>query len=363
MGVFKRNKRWWVRYTIPGGKQIREHVTFTGIDPEKITEKMAEDYLSILRAEVIQGKYENVTKSKSIKFEYLINRYLEYTKSYKTFHSHERDISSSKYLTRFFRGISISNLTSWQIEKYLLARQKELTIFGRPPSKASLNREIAMLRHMYNKAIDWNLVSKNPATKVKRYPEKPKPLNILSNEEFTKLHDAASDFLKPILMVAVCTGMRRTEILTLMRSDINMQEGFILVRETKNKEIRTVSISSELKEVLKPIYENGDPEKDVYMFPGKNGLPVKSIQSSFRGALKRSGINHIRFHDLRHCFGSNLATEGVELPVIKKLMGHKNISTTMRYLHPSPQHEKDAVEKIKYSPKQVYCSPLRTNYN
>jgi len=154
MGVFKRNKRWWVRYTIPGGKQIREHVTFTGIDPEKITEKMAEDYLSILRAEVIQGKYENVTKSKSIKFEYLINRYLEYTKSYKTFHSHERDISSSKYLTRFFRGISISNLTSWQIEKYLLARQKELTIFGRPPSKASLNREIAMLRHMYNKAID-----------------------------------------------------------------------------------------------------------------------------------------------------------------------------------------------------------------
>jgi len=360
MGVFKRNKRWWVRYTMPGGKQIREHVTFTGIDPEKITEKMAEDYLSIIRAEVVQGKYENVHSKKSIKFEQLINRYLEYVETYKTFHSHERDVTSTKHLSRYFKGKAINSLTSWQIEKYLSARQKEVTIYGRPPALASLNREIAMLRHMYNKAIEWNLISTNPAAKIKPYPEKARSLEVLSDEDFNKLYDAASEFLKPILMVAVHTGMRRNEILNLKHSDVNMEQGYILIRETKNKEIRTVSISTELKEVLKSIYENGDPEKDVYMFPGKNGLPVKSIKSSFRGALKRSGINHIRFHDLRHCFGSTLSTEGVELPVIGKLMGHKNISTTMRYLHPSPQHEKDAVEKIKYSPKQIYCSPLRT---
>ncbi len=348
MGVYKRGDRWWVRHTIPGAKQIREAVSFKGVKPEDITERMAEDYLAILRSEVVQGKYDNVVNKKAIRFEQLIQRYLEYVETYKTYHSYERDVTSAKHLSRFFKGKPINNLTSWQVEKYLSARQKEATIYGRPPSNASLNREIAMLRHMYNKAIEWNLVSSNPAAKIKPYKEKAKPLAVLTEDEFENLYDAASDFLKPILMVAVHTGMRRNEILNLKRSDVNMQQGYVLVRETKNNEIRSVSLSEELRNELKPICDKINDE-NAYVFPGKDGKPVKSIKSSFRGALKRSGINHIRFHDLRHCFGSKLATEGVELPVIKKLMGHKDLSTTMRYLHPSPQHEKDAVEKISYS--------------
>jgi len=303
-----------------------------------------------LNSGLLSGGLTNVVNKKSIKFEQLIQRYLEHVETYKTFHSHERDVTSAKHLCRFFRGKPINNLTSWQIEKYLSARQKEITIYGRPPSKASLNREIAMLRHMYNKAIEWNLVSSNPAAKIKSYKEKQKPLVVLTEEDFEGLYNAASEFLKPLLMVAVHTGMRRNEILNLKRSDINLEQGYILIRETKNKEIRTVSISKELSKELKPICDKITDE-DAYIFPGKDGNPVKSIKSSFRGAIKRSGISHLRFHDLRHCFGSKLATEGVELPVIKKLMGHKDISTTMRYLHPSPQHEKDAVEKISYSSK------------
>ena len=360
MGVYKRGNRWWVRHTIPGGKQIREPVKFKGVKPEDITERMAEDYLAILRSEVIQGKYDNVANKKAIKFEQLVERYLEYVETYKTPPSYERDLTSSKHLLKFFRGKPIDKLTSWQIEKYLSARQKENTIYGRPPAKASLNREIAMLRHMYNKSIDWGLVNNNPAKNIKLYKEKPKPLPVLTEDDFERLYNAASDSLKPILLVAVHTGMRRNEILNLKRSDLNLEQGYILIRETKNNEIRTVSISSELMVELRPICSR-ILDGDEYIFPGKDGQLIKSVKSSFGGAVKRSGIKHIRFHDLRHCFGTALSNSGVEIPTIQKIMGHKNISTTMRYLHPSPQREKEAVEKVRYSPKSPSNDKVQVN--
>ena len=134
-------------------------------------------------------------------------------------------------------------------------------------------------------------------------------------------------------------------------SDINLKDNYVLVRESKNGEIRHVPINSLLMNALKSVINNTDSE---YIFPGSDGNPVKSVRKAFSGALKRSGILHLRLHDLRHTFGSNLSMAGVDIATIKELMGHKDISTTMRYLHPSPQHKKDAVERLTYSPMDTY---------
>jgi len=74
--------------------------------------------------------------------------------------------------------------------------------------------------------------------------------------------------------------------------------------------------------------------------------PIREFKYNFNNALKRAGIKRFTFHDLRHSFGSRLVESGVDLVTIQKLMGHKTIKTTMRYLHPTTEMHRKAVEKL-----------------
>jgi len=71
-----------------------------------------------------------------------------------------------------------------------------------------------------------------------------------------------------------------------------------------------------------------------------------NLRRAFRKAVKNSGIEHFRFHDLRHTFGSRLAQRGVDLFTISRLMGHKDVNTTMRYLHHSTETLKKGIEAL-----------------
>ena len=105
---------------------------------------------------------------------------------------------------------------------------------------------------------------------------------------------------------------------------------------------------------LIPKYEKGAirvtskiPNSD-YVFAGKEGLPLKNIDKRFKKLLKRTGIDNFKFHDLRHTFASHLAMKGVELNMIRELLGHKSIQMTLRYSHLSPSHKKQAVEILSF---------------
>ncbi|NIP31012.1 MAG: tyrosine-type recombinase/integrase [Candidatus Dadabacteria bacterium] len=351
MGVYKKDNRWYIDYYLPNGQRKREVVNIEGVDPSRINREDAKKALSIRKAEIAQGKFDIERTSTPILFDKLIEQYLEFSKSTKKPNSYNRDITSYKHLIRYFKGKIIQKVSAWQVEKYKSYRQKEAMKNGKYPSKITINRELAMLKHMFNKAVEWNLLSNNPIARVKLFPEKPKQLRVITEAEFKKLYNEASEFLKPILMIAVHAGLRRSEILNLNKSDINLKDRYILVRESKNGEIRHVPINSLLMKTLKSVINNNDSE---YLFPGPKGDPVKSVKQGFWAALRRSGIAHLRFHDLRHSFGSNLSMAGVDIATIQELMGHKDISTTKRYLHPSPSHKKEAVERLKFSPMDTY---------
>ena len=200
MGVYKKNNRWYIDYYLQNGKRKREVVGIEGVDPSKITREDAKKALVIRKAEQAQGKFEIEQTYKPILFETLVTNYLEYSKSNKRPQSFERDITSSKHLGRYFNGRNIQQITNWQLERYKSSRQKEPMRSGKMPSKASINRELAMIKHMFNKAIEWKMISKNPVVSIKLFPEKPKPLRVISEEEFGKLYNEASEFFRPILM-------------------------------------------------------------------------------------------------------------------------------------------------------------------
>jgi integrase len=161
-----------------------------------------------------------------------------------------------------------------------------------------------------------------------------------------KLYNASSDFLKPILIFAFNTGARQAEILKLNWEDINLNQGYINLRDTKNNESRIIPINEALKTTIKSLQKNNDNDT---VFVYKNSNPVKSVKTAFYSALRRSRIDKCRFHDLRHTFATRLVMAGVDIVTVKELLGHKDISMTMRYSHPTPQHKKEAVEKLKFN--------------
>ncbi|HEX3035839.1 MAG TPA: tyrosine-type recombinase/integrase [Thermodesulfobacteriota bacterium] len=285
-----------------------------------------------------------------------MERYInEYSKVNKR--SWKRDDTATKALLKFFSGKTLTQITTWLVEKYKAQRQNDNSRFERPIAKATINRELSCLKTMFTKAIEWGLVTSNPVKKVKLFPEKPKKERVLSDEEFQKLYDASSDFLKPILIIAINSGMRRKEIITLKKEDINLKQEFITVRESKNNDSRIIPMNEVLKETFKSVTNNSSGE---YLFGDRTDYLLDLVEQRFYKALSKSGIEKCSLHDLRHTFATRLVMAGVDLVTVQELLGHKDIKMTKRYSHPTPMHKKQAVSMLNIGRVDTY---LDTKHN
>ena len=184
----------------------------------------------------------------------------------------------------------------------------------------------------------------NPAKGVKLLKEPPGRLRYLKPEEIKTLLQACSEHVRPIVVTALNTGMRRSEVLTLKWSHVDLENRKVTVVNTKNNESRVIPINRTLYQELLSLAQKS--KKGAHVFSGRDGNPFKDVKKSFSSALKKAGIEDFRFHDLRHTFGSHLAMKGVNPRTIQQVMGHKEIKMTMRYSHLSPEYVQEAVEKL-----------------
>jgi len=177
-------------------------------------------------------------------------------------------------------------------------------------------------------------------------------LRYLSKEECQALVNACDKqlkHLKPIVVMALNTGMRKGEILNLKWDNVDITHGFILLDHTKNGERREIPINATLKQTLEELYKGTTkrPRRiDVpYVFYDyTEGKPYLNVQRSFVTACKNAKIRDFRFHDLRHTFASQLVMAGIDLTTIRELLGHKTLTMTLRYAHLAPSHKVKAVD-------------------
>ena len=178
--------------------------------------------------------------------------------------------------------------------------------------------------------------------------------------------NACDDHLKPIVIMALNTGMRKGEILSLKWDNIDMNNGFILLDSgmTKNGERREIPINATLRVTIEGLFR-GTVEKprriDVpFVFyrivsddsTGKiisTGKAFVRIQRSFTSACKRANNRDFRFHDLRHVFASQLVMAGIDITTVKELLGHKTLTMTLRYAHLAPAHKVKAVDILDHA--------------
>lgn len=325
MRKYQRGQIWYVDYYYDG-RRIRRKVG---------SEKDAENALAAIKADILRGEYR-FKKDRKIRFEDFAKEYLDYAKINKR--SWGRDESSLKRLLPFFGNCLLSKITVRHIEEYKRMRLDKV-------KTGTINRELASLKHMFTIAEKLGKFDdKNPVKQVKFFQERQYVMKILDREEINRLIDAAADHLKPILIIAVSTGMRKGEIFNLRWSDIDFIDHYIHIKETKSNVMRKIPMNSVVATTLKNI-----ERKSEFIFPSSWSKKHKHIMGVFRlfkVACKKAGIEDLRFHDLRHTAATLMVTGGVPLVTVSQILGHATIHMTMKYAHPTPEDKRKAVNVL-----------------
>jgi len=296
------------------------------------------------KIEIMEGRFIDRKKVLKIKFEDFAHEYIELyckpnCKSWKSNHQ-----SNLNILKRYLSGKYLHEITPIVIEKFKSDRLKETNKKGKPLNSATVNRQLNVLKGLYHCAIDWGkFKGENPVKKVKSFKENNARLRYLEPEELVILLSNCHDHLKAVIIVAVYTGMRRSEILGLRWKDCDFKRNFIYLWITKNGEKREVTMSEAVKRALINVSKNPESE---FIFCNKDGIQIKDIKKSFFTAVQKSGIKDFRFHDLRHTFASYMVMNGTDLNTVRELLGHKSLTMTLRYAHLSPNHKTQAMESL-----------------
>lgn len=210
------------------------------------------------------------------------------------------------------------------------------------------NRCLASVRHVFNKGLRWQLCENNPAVGTKKNMEEQRE-RYLSDEERKRFLEALNRRTETsstlALRMLLLTGARRSEVLRAEWAQFDIPAGIWTKpsSHTKQKRIHRVPLSPDAVEILKLARQatNG-----VYVFPGKEGLPLSDIKKLFASLLKEAQIENLRLHDLRHSFASILASSGQSLPIIGALLGHTQVATTARYAHLMDDALRDAASAV-----------------
>jgi len=338
-------ERWYIYYRVEG-ERIRKVI--------KNAQSRA-DALKVLQIEVadaFRGKHGMKKEEKRIKFSELADMYIEYSKLNKK--SWREDCYRIEaHLKPFFGKLQLKETTPLLIENYRAKRLKAGI------AKSTTNRELALLKSIYSKAIDWNLYVENPVRKVKLFSEGDNlKERILSPEEERRLLDESAVHLKPILSTAIHSGMRRNEILTLTWNQVNLSKKIIRVEKAKSGKIRYVPINDFLLEEFIELKKKNGKSAYVFLNPNTN-KPIGDIKTAFNAAKRRAGIKGLRFHDLRHTFATRLIEYGVDLITVKELLGHHSVVITQRYTHSNLNQKMNAVQKLSQKKEKVqYSIPI-----
>jgi len=326
-------ERWCVDFLV-NGKRIREVV--------KNAQNRSDAVLHLQErvAACFSGDHKGIDKKKPFKFGELAERYLQdYSKVMKKSFMSDYYIVNA-HLKPFFGEFGVDQITCLHLEKYRAERLADGV------SKSTTNRELAILSRIFSLGIDWGLGSENPVKKIRFFSEQENAKErILTGEEEIRLLKASPGHLKPILIVALNTGMRRGEILGLKWSQVDLERRVIKVERTKSGKNRFVFMNSALFKVFEELHKDRVDREQVFVNP-KTGRPFRDIKRAFKSACEKAEIENLRIHDLRHTFASRLVERGADLITVKELLGHSTVKMTERYTHPNLAQKQRAVETL-----------------
>lgn len=247
----------------------------------------------------------------------------------------------------------------------------------------SINRDIQRLQSVLARAVEWGVLDIHPLKGLKplKY-DKTGRVRFLAPAEEAALRKALVDreeqlrqarirfntwriarhkkplperegdlldHLRPLVILALNSGLRRGELLGLKWGGVNFSAKLLTVTAAtaKSGHTRRVPLNSEAFSALSAWHQRqGKPAADKFVFPGLDGERMKSVSTSWASLIETAGLKNFRLHDCRHHFASKLVQAGVDLYTVKELLGHSEIAMTERYSHLAPDNLRAAVERV-----------------
>ncbi|CAH7250610.1 Integrase [Vibrio chagasii] len=255
----------------------------------------------------------------------------------------------------FLADKPLEDLKAWDIQQWVTDKRK----LGRAP--ATIEYTFNRLKAALNRAVEWEFIESHNLSSVKIAKEDNTRIRYLSESEEAALLSALAareaqlcedndahqyaDFFTPLITLAMHTGMRKGEMLTLRWESVSFENRYltILSENAKSKKKRTIPMNDTVLNMLSQWRAQNLNEEYVFVHEGKR---VSFFQYPWQNLLKAAGISNFRFHDLRHHFASKLVMAGVDLNVVRELLGHADLKMTLRYAHLAPAHTAAAVQLI-----------------
>ena len=331
MTITKKNGKYYSRFQINGE---RHHYLCSGATSMKEAEKMESAFKYKLMQQqngIIPRDLKNITINKLFKI------YLEYSETNKK--SYDSDVSRTKLIKQYFGETTlIKDITPEKVEKF------KIFLLDQNRSTMTVNRYLEQIKTAFRMAVDNNYLLKNPCQNIKKFPVKNYSVRYLKPDEEERLFKVLPEYLKGIVIVALNTGLRKSNILELRWEQINFDFNFIEVLENKGNKHLLIPLNEKLIQFFN---NKPDMERKGYIFINpETGLPYKDIKKAWSTALEKANIENFRFHDLRHTVGTRLAEQLVPVNVIKELLGHSDVHTTMRYVHCTQGAKLEALNKL-----------------
>lgn len=355
MAVLRKNDSWWIDYYYQG-KRHRQKVG--------TRKKDAEEALNQIKVKIATGEYvppeerqcqEQQGPQVVLFKEFAYAEFLPWSKGQHAKSHYERQEKALRlHLIPFFKGLYLHGITAQRVEAYKLKRSRSRFTRGKttkPVNKATINRELSCLKMVFRKAVEWGYLEASPARDVRIYRETPKAPRLLERGEVARLLAELPEHLQALVACAVYAGLRRAELFYLRWEDISWKTGQVAVvsrqeHHTKNYETRRIPMNDALQTALRRHPRRlGSP----YVFCNAEGKPYDNVKRALNSAAKRAGIQGgVQLHQLRHAFCSHALMQGVDPRTVQKWMGHKDLKTTLKYAHVSPDHEKAAIQRLSY---------------
>lgn len=343
MSVFKKYRnKWYFRFKIRG-KEYYKSI------PEATDQQSALKYEAIVKGELLKGNLGIIEEKKKATLKEGVALYLEYSRTNKK--STGNDNAYTEAFIKFFKsGTYLEDIAPSLIEDF------KNWLLKKKLSKSTVNRYLQALSKLFNVCIDNGLLLVNPMKKVKLLKPDNHSIRFLEKSEekifnkflpkfyFKNIEDKSGSLLKIIVKFALKTGARKEEILSLKWSNIDFNKNTIELLHTKSGKKRIIPLAKSLNKILQNLKKKTISEY-VFVNPA-TGKRYVDIKKSFNHAVKLSGLKKFRFHDLRHTFATRLIEKGVDIVVVKELLGHASINTTMIYVHSDAERKAKAIDII-----------------
>ena len=340
MPVRKIGDNWYFDVRINGVRNRQ-------VIPNARTRKQAEQAEIAFRQELFEARFNPQPEEVPLLSDFIDEHFLPWSRANKR--SWYADEWRSEPLKQFFEGKRLDEINPLLIEKFKSKEREKTTRRGGKQSPASVNRKIELLSRILSMAVDYGMIQSKPCQRVRKFQLNNRRERYLSVEEETRLMGmlfGRRAYLRPIVILALNTGMRRGEILNLEWWQIDFSSNRLIVTKTKSGKPRHIPMNKIVRETLLELKESS---KGKYVFESQKnpGHPIHDPKKAFKSALKDAGVENFRFHDLRHTAGTRLAEAGADAFTIKDILGHASIQTSAIYVHATDERKRRAVSALE----------------